>query len=268
MAFHIARPEITNISKVTWNALNAQWQFWATTAGALCVTVVLAIVSGGSSIAFIPLAIIGIYIVVVHNEIRTSFWKRFAEVNGWQYSEYGDPDNEQGLMFAQGNGRRISHVIAGSIDERQFRIFNYEFSIGSGKNKKTYYYVVFAFRFNGSFPHIYLNHRRNSYSIRAGEEISLPEEFKEKFVLSASRKYEIEALAIFTPDILARLLDNGFSYDVEFIEQEVIIFADGRINTFETLEMEFHQALALEDMLDEKLDRFKFQPVGDMPHRL
>jgi len=268
MAFHIARPEITNISKATWNALSVQWQFWATTAGVVMITIVLAIMTNGNTIAFFPLAIIAVYIAVVQNETRTSFWKRFAEVNGWRYAESGDPSIEQGMMFEQGNSRRITHVIEGGIDERRFRIFNYEFSIGSGKNKKTYYYAAFAFRFNGLFPHIYLNHRRNSYSIRAGEEVPLPEEFKEKFSLSAPRKYEIEALAIFTPDVLARLLDNGFAHDVEFVDQEVIIFADGRINTFDALEKEFDQALALEDMLDEKLDRFKFQPIGDMPHHL
>lgn len=268
MAFHIAQPEITNIAQATWNTVSAQWQFWATVAGVLVSVIALAIASNGSGIAFIPLLIIVVYVVAVQNKIRTSFWRRFAEVNGWRYAEEGDPGQEQGLMFRQGHSRRISHGIEGSIDNRKFRIFNYEFSVGSGKNKKTYYYTAFAFRFNGSFPHIYLNHRRNSYSIRAGEEIPLPEEFKEKFSLSAPRKYEIEALAIFTPDILARLLDDGFPHDVEFIEQEVVIFTDGRINTFETLEKEFHQALALEDLLDEKLDRSKFQPIGDMPHHL
>ena len=98
--------------------------------------------------------------------------------------------------------------------------------------------------------------------------IPLPVEFEKNFSLSAPRKYEIEALAIFTLDVLAGLLDNGFAYDVEFVNQEVLIFTDGQINDFGGLERAFDQALKLEDLLDEKLDRFKFQQIGDMPHTL
>lgn len=268
MPFHIARPEITNISKETWNALRAQWQFWV----GLCIAVITFVVllqwSRDLEISLIPFFIFAIYIGVVQGKIATSFWRRFAEVNGWKYITNGDPDQELGLMFQQGAGRRISHVIEGVVGDRRFRIFNYEFGVGSGDNQKIYYYTVFVFTFDGSFPHIYLNNKRNSYSIKAGEVVPLPSEFEKQFSLSAPRKYEIEALAIFTPDVLARLLDNEFAHDVEFIDHKVLIFTDGLMNTFEKLEQEFNRVLELEDLLDEKLDRFKFQPVGDMAHRL
>lgn len=43
----------------------------------------------------------------------------------------------------------------------------------------------------------------------------------------------------------------------------MLIFADGRINNFEKLEEEFNRALELEDLMDEKLDKFKFHQIGD-----
>lgn len=131
-----------------------------------------------------------------------------------------------------------------------------------------YPYVVFAFKFDGSFPHIYLNNKHNSYSVSTGENIPLPLEFGNKFLLSAPRKYEIEALQIFTPDVLVKILDNSLTYEIEFVGQEVLMFADGVINDFEKLEKDFNMALQLEDLLDEKLDRVKFNKIGTMPHTL
>ena len=68
--------------------------------------------------------------------------------------------------------------------------------------------------------------------------------------------------------MLARLLDNKFGHDVEFVNQEMIIFSDGQINNSEKLEKEFKRALELEELLDEKLDRFKMKTIGDMPTKL
>lgn len=269
MPLQILKPEITNIWKATWNTIKIRWQFWGLVAVALISHVALAIWIGwDNDIIFLPFFLVLLYVFAAQNKIRTSFWKRFAELNGWQYKYYGDPDQEKGIMFRQGNGRHISQYIEGSIDDRTFRIFNYEFSTGSGKTKQTYCYTVFAFKFNGSFPHIYLNNRFNYYGVNIGEKISLPGEFEKKFSLSAPKKYEIEALEIFTPDVLANLLDNGFTHDVEFVDQEMLIFTYGQLNNFEKLEKEFNRALELEDLLDEKLDKFKFQPIGDMPHIL
>ncbi|MDO8604576.1 MAG: hypothetical protein Q7K40_04265 [bacterium] len=179
-----------------------------------------------------------------------------------------NPKDEVGVMFRQGHSGTISRHIEGVVDGRKFRMFNFMFTVGSGKYQRVYPYTVFAFKFNGSFPHIYLNNRHNSYSINTGERIPIHSDFDKKFVLSAQRKYETEALEIFTPDVFAKVLDSGFSYDVELVKQEIIIFIDGVTNNFEKLEKEFNMAIALEDLLGEKLDRFKFEKIGDMSYDL
>lgn len=268
------KPEITSILRATWNILKISWQFWTILMLTMIGSVILAamMIRGGSfnniKIFIIFYVIIAFYVYHIKNKVRSSFWKQFAEINGWQYEQSGDVNQESGIMFRQGNARIMSNIIKGNIDDRQFKIFNYQFRTGSNKNKKTYYYTVFAFKFNGSFPHIYLNNKHNSYGVKVGETIFLPGEFEKKFSLSAPRKYEIEALEIFTPDVLENLLNNGFAHDVEFINQNILIFTIGEINKFEQLEKEFNLALDLEDLLDEKLDRIKFEKIGDMPHTL
>ncbi len=278
--YQFKRPETESIIKETAKELFWQWQFWSLLSFAVISGVLLAIYMIQAEFFepgffVIPILIVAIYIGYVQDKIRKCFWKRFADLNGWQYLEQGNPEQESGVMFKQGNRRYISNIVFGLIDGRQFRIFNYSFTVGQGKSKRTYKYTVFAFKFNGSFPHIYLNSRQNFYGFKydiygvsVGEAISLSSEFEKKFTLMAPRKYEIEALEIFTPDVLVNLLDNRFAHDVEFVGSEMLIFTNGRMNSFDELEKEFRRALEIEDLLDEKLDKFKFTTIGDMPYNL
>lgn len=280
MPYKFIKPNITNVWRGTKDAVTISWPFWVFIVMAILFETTTFLLSGtlDPQVIFIILTILVIYVIRVQRKVRASFWKAFAEINGWKYKNikqagmfslsYGEPDKEAGVMFNEGGARSITNEIEGVIEDRPFRLFCYEFSIGSGKNKKIYYYTVFAFKFNGSFPHVYLNNKGNSWSVGTGEKIPLPTEFEKKFSLSAPKEYEMEALEIFTPDILTSLLDGGFPYDVEFVNQEMLIFVDGRINSFEQLEKEFNKALELEDLMDEKLDKFKFQQIGDRPATL
>lgn len=276
MAYKILKPEIISVPSAAWSKAKSSWVFWMILTASIFLTswfVIIIIITAERADQFLAMTFFWIfiplaYLLWVQHKVATLFWKQVAEINGWRYRDSTNLDDESGIMFRQGNHRAISRHIDGVIEDRQFRIFNYVFSIGSGRHRTTYAYTVFSFKFNGSFPHIYLNNKHNSYSISTGEKIPLPLEFNKQFSLSAPRKYEIEALQIFTPDVLAKMLDNGFIYDIEFVEQEVLMFVDGVINDFQTLEKHFNMALQLEDLLDEKLDRFKFNTIGNMPHTL
>lgn len=269
--YQFKKPEITNVWKAVWNTIKIRWQFWILIL-LLVGTFTFDLLSELWLVHFwfVSLVAVSVYITAVQLQISTLFWKRFAIVNGWQYKNFGNLGQEAGVMFKfeHGGGGTISHVVEGIANDRQFRIFNYKFSVGSGDGEIRYYYTVFAFKFNGAFPHIYLKNKHNSYHINIGEKISLPLEFANKFSLFAPKEYETEALEIFTPDVLAALLDNDFPHDVEFVDQEALIFTSGQIDSFEQLEKEFNRALEIEDMLDEKLDKFKFEKIGDMPHTL
>lgn len=232
------------------------------------------------------------------NKERESFWVRFAEINGWNYHNFGKSNTSlnssfsvsfpayelftllalkirtmksrgffkgESVMMQQGMDRQIFHQISGVIDGRNFKIFTYHFSTGIGEHRELHFYTVFVFKFNGHFPHLYLNNKHNHYNVYVGENVPLPAEFSKQFTLSVPRKYEIEALEIFTPDVLEVILDGGFAHDIELVDQELLFFSEGIIDDVEKLEKEFTLALALEDILDEKLDRMKFEKIGDMP---
>lgn len=200
---------------------------------------------------------------------RSVFWKEFALRNGYTYSSTLDLSKEAGIMFKQGNaGRSVRHVLSGILDGKEARIFHYMFKIKAGKYTTSYTYTVFCLKFQGQFPHFYLNRSGNAYGVSIGEHISLPSAFEEKFKLYAPREYEIEALQIFTPDVLEHLLEIDYKYDVELVDNELLIFIDGEIDSSDKLQKEFNNAKKMRDYLAPNLDRMKFSPIGDRPYYL
>ncbi len=288
MTYKLLKPKNTDIWRATWDTIKIQKFFWIFFVFAIFFFIIFQFFLSremflpGMSSA--PIAIILVYIFLILYKKEKDFWKEIAEINGWKYKEKIQSTNfnldffknilnytnttfniDGPLLFKEGHSKRVSNEIEGVINNRNFRFLNYKFTTGYGKTAVDHYYSIFIFKFNGSFPHIYLNNKNNSWSKNVGEYIPLPSLFEEKFYLLAPKKYEIEVLEIFTLDILDKLLNNNYSYDIEFISQEMFVFLDERIRKFEQFEKMFNEVLELEDLLDEKLDNFKFEKIGDMP---
>lgn len=210
-----------------------------------------------------PLTVMVLFVMSLFAAARSLFWKEFASAHGLTYTDAKDISGEQALMFSQGTNRHASDCVAGQYENAPLQIFTYHFQIGTGKNAVHHYYTVFEFALLGSFPHLYLNKIDNKYNLRAGEDIPLPAEFEKRFTLSAPREYEIEALQIFTPDILARILENDVHYDVEIVDQEIIVFREKRIDNLRDLERELASALSLYNLLAPRLNSFQFTHIGD-----
>lgn len=219
--------------------------------------------------SFVPFLAISFYSIRAWNYFsakRKKFWTDFALLNGWLYSRSHDISKERWLI---GSDRRYSeHMLKRDLDGYPTRIFNYTFVTGGGKNSTSHYLTVFGFTFPGSFPHLYLDRGGTTVDVWGEKIISLPSEFEEKFKLFAPREYEIEALQIFTPDILWHLLEVDFKYDIEFVDREVLIFVDGHIDNLERFEKEFEAAKKIRDLLAPTLNSIKFSPIGDQPYYL
>jgi hypothetical protein len=257
MNYSFKEPKTLDMKTAVWDMVKNKWYFWIPAIFLLILYYELGFV------------FIVVYIVIIFVKVQQSFWKEFALVNGWEYKKFnnflGTRDvslNEESLMLRQGQSQAISNEIIGTISNRDFKIFCYRFYIGVGKTKRAYHYTVFSFESNGTFPHIYLNNKKNSYNINIGEKIKTPKEFEDKFSISVARNYEIEALQIFTHDVLATLLDIDFPYDVEFINQEILIFTDGQIHDFADLKFKFNKSLELMSLLFDKFDKFRFEKIG------
>ncbi len=200
---------------------------------------------------------------------HTRFWENFATANSWSYAKAVDTADEKGVMFKR-SGRFMKpmaynfarNAVSGTWEGRPARIFEYQFTLGSGKSSETHFYTVFEFSFAGTFPHLYLNRKKDRYGIDAGKPLRLPAEFERSFELFAPDQYEVEALEIFTPDVLAYLVDVDWPFDLELIDQRLIVYREMHITSSMQLASEWHRAKALATKLAPVLDRVTYSPIG------
>lgn len=207
-----------------------------------------------------------IWLGYVKAQASQRFWMDFAKEHGLQYEKKGTIDGEQAAIFRQqwAHSHDISHVIVGTVEGRSARIMQYAYTVGRGKHSTVYVYTIFEFKMKGRFPHIFLNCKRSGWGGPGGSKIPLQGEFADGFDLISPIKYEMEALAIFTEDVMKALAKDDHPHDVEIVDGELLMFREGFISNRKDLEKEFEIAKKLLSLLGEKLDKTSYTKIGDL----
>lgn len=166
---------------------------------------------------------------------------RFAADNGWLYERGPVSVGHQGLIFQQGHSRRAGNVIAsssGSLDGLSFEMGDYQYTTGSGKNRQTHYWIYCCVELDRHVPHMVLDATSNNISLfgrnimsnlptsfRKDQELSLEGDFNKYFTLYAPKDYERDAYYIFTPDLMALLIDTSQGFDAEVIDNRIYFYS-------------------------------------------
>ena len=172
--------------------------------------------------------------------LRALRLSRFAHDNGWFYSRLVQAPSHPGTIFQQGHSRSASDMIylTGDASVASFEIGNYQYTTGSGKNQQTHHWVYACIEMDRNLPNMILDARSNNLSffgknlssnlpisLSKDQVLSLEGDFNNYFTLYAPKDYERDALYIFTPDLMALLIDNARSFDAEVIDNKFYIYA-------------------------------------------
>lgn len=156
----------------------------------------------------------------------------FAEANAMDYvPEIVDPALP-GLIFNQGRSRRAVRRVRGA-QPRFVEFANYRYTTGSGKNSTTHTWGYVAIHLDTPLPHIVLDAKGNNAlfgsnlpaSFDKDQRLGLEGNFDEFFTLYCPQGYEPDALYLFTPDIMARLMDRAAELDVEIVDDWLFLYA-------------------------------------------
>jgi hypothetical protein len=216
---------------------------------------------------YLVVALFG-YLFYLKIQYRRLFWTEYAKYRGWTYLPAGQAEAEDAMMFRQGNNRSVTDVVTGTILEHPLKLCNYNFRIGQGKNSQIYSYTVIIVKFIGKFPHVYVDRLDHGYGLNVGRALPLPTEVAKQYKIFSPPEYEIEALAIFDPETLVKLLDLKFNYDMELINQKLYIFLPQMIDSISALEQRLQQAEALLASMIPHLDHTNYQPIPHSPDTL
>lgn len=215
--------------------------------GAVIVLLILPTILPGGAKALIGVIIALVVVGVVFAIILLSeygykkavrLWY-FALANQFSYRHLLVNPTYTGMIFQQGYGRIASNIVyaPGSDTVASFEMGDYQYTIGSGKNRQTHNWSYVRVEMDRQLPHMVLDSRSNNVRI-FGKDITsnLPEvfsrdqilslegDFNKYFTLYAPKEYERDALYIFTPDLMALLMDQSSQFDAEIIDNNVYFY--------------------------------------------
>lgn len=157
---------------------------------------------------------------------------RFARANGFTFLATGVPDYP-GSIFNIGRERQArDHLITAS--GRYVDLGNYSYSTGSGDERTIHRWSFLALKLDRALPHIVLDAKANNgffarhslpVSFDRDQVLSLEGDFDRYFTLYCPTNYERDALYIFTPDVLALLIDESRHFDVEIVDDWMFVYS-------------------------------------------
>lgn len=179
-------------------------------------------------------------------------------------------DQPDAMIFGVGHSQRFMERI--ELSPRA-ELGNFTFATGSGKNRREYYWGYARFKLPRRVPHMVLDATANnpwlmsnlSVKFKRSQRLSLEGNFDASFSLYAPEQYERDALYIFTPDVMAVLVDYGKDFDFELVEDELFIYAKGSFkldqpSTYKNLAV---MAETIYKKLEGRSEKYADERVGD-----
>ena len=161
---------------------------------------------------------------------------RFAVQNNIKLIDYKINPRYLGMIFNNGNSRVITE---GFAFQDSTEIGNYSYDTGGGRNQTTHTYGYVKIPLVRNLPHMVLDAKANntlgivsslSDSFNKSQKLSLEGNFDKYFTLYAPKEYEADALYVFTPDVMAVMIDEGRNYDIEIVGNELYIYSRKHFN--------------------------------------
>ncbi|MEO8527608.1 MAG: hypothetical protein ABI435_00860 [Pseudolysinimonas sp.] len=158
---------------------------------------------------------------------------RFAQANGFTFSPSDSSPSYPGVIFQQGDSRNaIEHfrTVAG----RFLDFGNYQYMTGSGKSRSVHNWGFLAIQLDRKLPNMVLDSLANNRlfgmsnlpaSFDKTQILSLEGNFNSYFTLYCPKEYEPDALYVFTPDLMALLIDEASPFDVEIVDDWMFVYS-------------------------------------------
>ena len=193
---------------------NSVWVIWAWLALPLLVTVFVIIgIRNGAS--------------------RTVRVQRFASVNNLSYTTSLRDPTYKGMIFQFGRDRCIREEL--TIDTSSgngAQIGTYQCVTGSGRSQHTHRFSYIRYTLSRQLPHMVLDGKKNNLMWASNlptlfdkdQILHLEGNFDEHYTLYAPQDYQVDALAIFTPDVMSAFINSLGKTDAEIIDNELYVY--------------------------------------------
>ncbi len=233
-------------------------------------------------------------IFIKRNKKRAeAFFKDQVLSRGWKYLDVSEVSTSSefndSFLFSFKKNHALKRRILGTCQGSEFEFSEYSlWETPLGKIVPSYLTAVVRISFSGTFPHLFLRnkkvgkHKYAKYgygainvpamayheSSRVLSEVPLSEEYNKYFKLFAPPDYEIEALSIFNPERIEKLINLDWKYNIELIDNNMFIYNIESVENIEELDLLLVNAVLASMLFSTTLNTEKLYPIGDLSYRL
>lgn len=200
----------------------------------------------------------------IKRKARHSFMWQFAKDNGYKFEEKSSEEESLPSYLETGKNRKIEDVVSGEYLNCPIKFFNFSCDDPNPNKERDISFTVCSIRCKTNLPRIFLDSRahsllENNFFKKSKTErfISLEGDFDKYFTLYIPKGYEIEALTIFAPNVMAILIDKSKLFNLELMGDHINIYSFKRIETNEELNSLLNLAKILVVKLAPALERLK-----------
>jgi len=177
-------------------------------------------------------------------KIQHLFMQQIASAIGFDYREAAPFETVSGTFFSLGTSTRLSDVLSGTYQGRPVRIYTYQYTIGSGRDRHTYIYTVFEMDCGVPLPHVVMN-VPTFLAPPDMEPVELEGGFNRHFKLYVSKGQQVEVREIFQPDMMQDLVSSFTSFGMEVSGTKIYLMRKSPMTKKQT----FLDMIALIDQL-------------------
>lgn len=183
-------------------------------------------------------AVLGYFLLKhLYDRKKQAMYFKFAQRSGLEYFSGVQKPLPPGMIFDEGYDRQVEQ---GFVMPDGLQIANYQYTTGSGKNRSVHRWGYMMLELPRRLPHMVLDAKKNN--IFGSRWSNLPDyfdkeqvlklegNFNNSYTLFAPQQYERDALTVFTPDVMAALIDANAEYDVELVDDKLILYSSKRFN--------------------------------------
>ena len=231
---------------------------------------------GASTTVALVMAFFGLIGVIIFFANRGMLRKRaklykFANANGiTTLFDRADPPYA-GMIFSSGHTRKVIEALS-FVDGVE--IGNYKYVTGSGRSRSEHSWGYVRIPLSRQLPHMVLDAKKNNIfktftnlpgGFTKDQILQLEGNFNDYFTLYAPKQYEQDAFYVFTPDVMAALIDFGAQYDVEIIDNNLVLYSSNHLPIYskQYLEGLFTVIGKIGSELRDQTRRYADERVGD-----
>lgn len=188
-------------------------------------------------IAVIGALLITAAVAVKHRYVKRVRLSRFAEANNLTYIHEDTKRRHAGMIFNVGRNTKLTDVLRSADGaEVDFETGHYQYTVGSGRSQRTYYWRYVWIGLDRHLPHLVLDGMRNNHGIfnirisnlptapQKQQRVSLEGDFDKYFALYAPEGYERDARYVFTPDLMVLMIDKAHDFDAEVVDTGIYFY--------------------------------------------